>query len=92
MSGDATTVWATGTSSYDLSSEVAVGPPFRFIAGLGDLRNSLGLLVPGQSGQSGSRHYDDQTEDWFSGEYHPMLYTREDVERGAEVRLWLTPR
>ena len=65
-----------------------VGPPFRFIADLGDLRNSLGLLSPGNSGLPASPHYDDQIEAWFSGGYHPMLFAREDVERGV-ARRWL---
>ena len=91
MGGDATTVWATGISRFDLSCEGTVGPPFRFIADLGDLRNSWGLLVPGQSGQPGSKHYDDQVQAWFEGEYHPMLYAREDVEHEAEASLKLVP-
>ncbi len=92
MGGDATTVWATGTSQHDLNSEGVVGPPFRFIADMGNLRNSLGLLAPGQSGQPGSEHYDDQAQAWFNGEYHPMLYAREDVEREAEAKLRLEPQ
>jgi len=91
VGGDGTTVWATGASQYDLSSEGVIGPPFRFIADMGDLRNSLGLLAPGQSGQPGSPHYDDQVQAWFTGDYHPMLYAREDVEREAEARLRLVP-
>jgi penicillin amidase len=92
LGGDGTTLWATGASRHDLSSEGIVGPPFRFVADLGDLRNSLGLLAPGQSGQPGSKHYDDQVQAWFSGEYHPMLYTREDVERETVATLRLLPR
>jgi penicillin amidase len=91
VGGDGTTLWATGASRHDLSSEDIIGPPFRFIADLGDLRNSCGLLVPGQSGQLGSRHYDDQTEAWFQGAYHPLLYAREDVEQGTVDRLILLP-
>jgi penicillin amidase len=91
IGGDGTTVWATGASRHDLSSEGIVGPPFRFVADLGDLRNSWGLLVPGQSGQPGCKHYDDQIQAWFTGEYHPMLYDREDVERETRARLHLMP-
>lgn len=91
LGGDDTTVWATGASHHDLNSESVIGPPFRFIADLGDLRNSVGLLAPGQSGQPGSKHYDDQLQAWFSGEYHPLLYVREDVEREAKARLQLRP-
>jgi penicillin amidase len=91
MGGDSSTLWATGISRLDLSCEETTGPPFRFVADLGDLRNSWGLLVPGQSGQPGSKHYDDQVQAWFEGEYHPMLYDREDVERELEDRLRLVP-
>jgi penicillin amidase len=91
LGGDADTVWATGFPRSDPKCGNIVGPPFRFIADLGDLRNCLGVLVPGQSGQPGSPHYDDQVEAWFSGEYHPMLYAREDVEREAAGRLRLEP-
>jgi penicillin amidase len=91
LGGDSTTVWATGASRHDLSCNVIIGPPFRFIADLGDPCNSLGLLAPGQSGQPGSKHYDDQIQAWFEGEYHPMLFAREDVEQGAEARLQLLP-
>lgn len=91
LGGDGTTIWATGAASLDLKGTTIIGPPFRFIADLSDLRNSLGLLAPGQSGRPGSRHYDDQIEAWFSGDYHPMLFAREDVEREAEARLQLLP-
>ncbi len=91
LGGDGSTVWATGASRYDLRSGLIIGPSFRFIADLGDLRNSSGLLAPGQSGQPGSKHYDDQIQAWFAGQYHPMLYDRDDVERETEARLLLVP-
>jgi penicillin amidase len=92
IGGDGNTLWQTHPKQYDLNSDRLAGPPFRFIADMGDLRNSLGLLVPGQSGRVGSPHYDDQIEAWFSGEYHPMLYDREDVREAAKERLRLEPK
>jgi penicillin amidase len=91
MGGDSSTLWATGIRRLDLSTEGTTGPPFRFIADLSDLRNSWGLLAPGQSGQPGSKHYDDQVQAWFDAEYHPMLYAREDVDREAKATLKLVP-
>ncbi|MGD9049393.1 MAG: penicillin acylase family protein [Anaerolineae bacterium] len=91
LGGDGTTVWAAAPAGGGLGAETIIGPPFRFIADLGDLRNSWGLLAPGQSGQPGSKHYDDQAEAWFKGKYHPMLYDLEDVEREAEACLRLVP-
>jgi penicillin G amidase len=92
VGGDVNTVWATA-SPLDRAdaNEGMVGPPFRFIANLADLSGSLGLLAPGQSGQVGSPHYDDQVEAWFKAGYHPMLYNREDVEGGQEACLLLLP-
>jgi penicillin amidase len=91
MGGDQTTIWATGSSYHDLSCESVIGPPFRFIADLSNLRNSLSLLAPGQSGQPGSKHYDDHAKSWFTGEYHTMLFERAEIEREAEGTLHLTP-
>jgi penicillin amidase len=92
LGGDGTTVWATGASRHDLSCDTIIGPPFRFITDLGDPRNSWGLLAPGQSGQPGSKYYDDQIQAWFESGYHPMLWAREDVEREAQARLRLEPQ
>lgn len=91
MGGDGNTIWATGTNLHDLSNHGVIGPPYRFIVDLGDLRNSLALLAPGQSGHPGSRHYDDQIEAWFTAGYHPMLWDRADVEREGTERLELRP-
>jgi penicillin amidase len=91
VGGDNSTIWLTSFSKLDLRMENLVGPPFRFIADLGDWRNSLGLLTPGQSGHPGSQHYADQVEAWFTKGYHPMLYTREDIELNASAILHLRP-
>lgn len=92
IGGDGQTIWATNSLMDRLdSSEGVVGPPSRFIADLSDLNCCWGQLVPGQSGQVGSRHYDDQIDDWFKGEYHPMYFRREDVERERESCLELLP-
>jgi penicillin amidase len=92
VGGDGTTIWATHSSLYDLNSDFLVGPPYRMIVDLGNLRNSWSLLAPGQSGHPGSPHYDDQVKGWFEHGYHPMLYYREDIEREAEHRLLLIGR
>ena len=91
VGGDGTTVWATGSSYHDLRSDYVVGPPFRFIADLSDLENSLGLLAPGESGRPGDRHYDDQVQGWFSGQYHALANARQTVEHTAESHLRLEP-
>ena len=91
MGGDGTTIWATGASQYDLNRANMVRPPLREIMDLGDLRNSPGLLAPGESGHADSAHYDDQIEAWFRHGYHAMVFAREDVEHEAAHRLRLGP-
>ncbi|MGQ9768164.1 MAG: penicillin acylase family protein, partial [Anaerolineae bacterium] len=91
VGGDGNTLWATGNGLTPEASTTVIGPPFRFVADLGDLDHCWGCLVPGNSGRPTSPHYDDQIEAWFQGEYHPMLYAREDVERGAVAKLRLNP-
>lgn len=87
VGGDGTTIWATHSKVYNLNSDQIFGPPYRMIVDLGDLRGSLGLLAPGQSGHVASKHYDDQIDPWFNAGYHPMLYYREDIEHAAEAKL-----
>ncbi len=89
IGGDGNTVFATGGGLTLEASTAVVGPPFRFIADLSDLGRCYGLLAPGNSGRPDSPHYDDQIEAWFKGQYHPMLYRREDVQRGTRRRLVL---
>lgn len=91
LGGDGTTIWMGLTTQHDLSNPGVIGPPFRFIADLSDLRNSWGLLAPGNSGHPGSKHYDDQAQAWFDAGYHPLLFDRPDVERHAQSRLHLAP-
>ena len=68
-----------------------IGPPYRMIVDLGELRNSISLLAPGQSGNPASPHYDDQVDPWYQAGYHPMLYYRQDVEQHARHHLILSP-
>ena len=48
--------------------------------------------VPGESGDPDSSHYSDLLDDWASGRYHPMPFTRSAVEAAAAEHLWLVPR
>jgi penicillin amidase len=89
IGGDETTVWATSSYYHSLDDGRMVGPACRFVVDLGNLSRSRSLNAPGQSGQPGSRHYADRIQAWFQGNYHPMLYHREDIAAHAETVLHL---
>jgi penicillin amidase len=61
------------------------------IVDLGDFAKSLTIHTTGQSGHPYSKHYDDMIELWRNLEYHPMLWTQEQVDKAAVDRLILKP-
>src|SRR6266568_4191783 len=88
-SGDAETVNSTGY--YGKSFDQVEGASYREILDPGDWDKSLAINVPGQSGQPGSAHYSDLLPLWAEGQYFPLVYTREAVEKEATDKLTLEP-
>ncbi|MFB3854405.1 MAG: penicillin acylase family protein [Vicinamibacterales bacterium] len=84
--GDGTTPNATGSGARQTS-----GASFREVIDLGNWDRSTTTNVPGISGQPGSPHYSDLLPLWAEGRYHPMVFSREAVEREAESKLRLVP-
>lgn len=66
-------------------------PSMRMIVDLTDFTQSVTMHTTGQSGHPMSPHYDQMIESWRTGQYHPMLWTREQVEGDAQQRLTLRP-
>jgi penicillin amidase len=89
--GEAFTVNA-GTPAPRRPYRVLVGVAQRMLVDLNDLGESLAVNSTGQSGHLFHRHREDQIPLWSRGEYRPMLFHREAVDRGAAERLTLTPR
>ena len=58
---------------------------------VGDWDNSRTINTPGQSGDPFSPHYRDLAPYWLTGDYVPLLYSREAIERAASTRITLTP-
>ncbi len=91
VGGDSNTVWQASYApyhGYELNSFTA---SWRQIIDLDDFNRSQAVLPSGQSGHPGSRHYSDMIPLWSSGEYHPMPWDREEVEKHARGRLELSP-
>ncbi|MDQ0864547.1 penicillin acylase family protein [Arthrobacter globiformis] len=78
--GSADTV---GLAAYDANGNVTIGASFRMIVDVGDWDRSIFINAPGQSGDPASPHYKDLLKGWQEGEYVPLLYTRDAIERAT---------
>ncbi|HKW34452.1 MAG TPA: penicillin acylase family protein, partial [Candidatus Acidoferrum sp.] len=87
--GDGNTVNATGFGGR--SYYQVAGASYREIFDLGDWDNSVGVNVPGQSGQPGSKHYGDLLPLWSEGRYFPMSYSKAAVDSVTADVLELKP-
>jgi penicillin amidase len=85
--GDRNTVNATSGEGFRQTN----GASYRQILDLADWDRSVMTNVPGESGDPASPHYADLLEDWASGKYHPMPYSRPAVEAATVERLVLAP-
>ena len=67
------------------------GASVRMVLDVGEWDNSLVINTPGQSGDPASPHYGDLFAKWAEGEYVPLLWTREAVDRAATLVIRLEP-
>ncbi len=90
VSGGSSIVNANG---WDFSQgyDVTWVPSMRMLVDLGDLSNSLSMHTTGQSGHPYHPHYIDMAPLWSTIQFHPMRWTRQQVEAAAEGTLRLIP-
>jgi penicillin amidase len=88
VGGDGATLWAT-QARYGRGSDHGVS--YRQIFDMADLNAARIVIPPGNSGQPGSPHYDDNVPRWLALEYHPLFVNQQDIERNAEATLDLRP-
>ncbi len=90
--GDTSTVWQGAfIPKFPISPDATGTASWRQIMDPNDWDASLGIHTTGQSGHPASKHYDDMIQKWLKGEFHPLLWSREQVEANAEARLKLEP-
>jgi penicillin amidase len=87
--GDGDVVQATEYD--DKSLDQTSGASYREIFDLADWDDSVAIDVPGQSGQPGSKHYDDLLPLWSSGQYFPLTYSKAAVDAVTADVLILQP-
>ncbi|MBK9170756.1 MAG: penicillin acylase family protein [Bryobacterales bacterium] len=85
--GDGTTINSTSGGDYRQTN----GASYRQIVDLADWDRSVMTSVPGESGDPASPHYDDLLEEWASGGYHPMAFSRKAVEAATVEKIELRP-
>lgn len=91
IGGDEQTVLAS-LFEPEAGYDAEVVPSWRHIIDLSDIEASVGTHTVGQSGHPASPHFRDFVPLWSKGEYHPLPFSRENVEKAAESTLRLTPR
>ena len=85
--GDAFTVKVNYLTAHKTSWSAS----YRQIIDLSDWDKSVCVISSGQSGHFMSRFYDNQVPFWIEGEYHPMIFSRDAVEKNASATLSLKP-
>lgn len=80
-------MWYVHNGNYEARSI----PSMRMIIDMADPEKSVCINSTGQSGHPGSPWYENMITAWRNAEYHPMLWTREQVDGDAAHRLVLTP-
>ncbi len=81
------TVWAVPLDNFTVMWLTSM----RMIVDLSDFSRSITIHTTGQSGHPYNEHYDDMIDLWRKIEYHPMLWTRGQVEAATIQRLILKP-
>jgi len=89
--GDFTTLNSNAYIAARDEYKVTLLPGVRMIVPLNDVNAMKISMPPGQSGQSGHRHYDDLAHGWARGEMLDFPVQREVVEAEAVSTLRLSP-
>ena len=62
------------------------GPSWRMIVQLTSPSEAYGVYPGGQSGNPGSRYYDNDVDTWAAGKYHKLWYMRGGDKNDAKVK------
>lgn len=61
------------------------GPSWRMIVDLGDSVHGIGVFPGGQSGNPGSKYYDNMVDTWAKGEYFDLLVLKSADEKSDRI-------
>ncbi|MDB5192829.1 MAG: penicillin acylase [Segetibacter sp.] len=64
------------------------GPGWRMIVHLTDKIEAYGIIPGGQSGNAGSKYYDDFIDTWAQGKYYTLLFLTHDEAKNNQQTKW----
>ena len=69
------------------------GPSWRMVVQLGEKPNAFGVVPGGQSGNPGSRYYDNQLEVWKAGKLNKLLFLERPNDKPEQINhmIYLKP-
>ena len=74
------------------ASDVNHGPSWRMIVEMSSPPKAYGIYPGGQSGNPGSRYYDNFIDDWAAGHYYDLLFMQDqEITEGITATQTLTP-
>ena len=75
------------------ASDVDHGPSWRMIVEMSSPPKAYGIYPGGQSGNPGSKYYDNFIDDWAAGNYHSFTFLQNNEASNAIIATQtLTPR
>lgn len=90
IGGDTDTPLQTCTLEPGKYGGTIAAPSYRQIIDLGDFDRSVSVMPGGQSGNMASPFYDNLVAEWLEGRFHPMCWSRKQVDKFARHRLTLS--
>jgi penicillin amidase len=63
----------------------ANGPSWRMIVELGEQVRALGVFPGGQSGNPGSKYYDNMVDTWAGGNYYELLFLKSPNDSNSRI-------
>ena len=63
----------------------AFGPSWRMVVEVGDEIKAWGVYPAGQSGNPGSKYYDNMIDNWAKGEYYELLFMKNAQEQNDRI-------
>ncbi len=68
------------------------GPSWRMVVELGEKVKAWGIYPGGQSGNPGSKFYDDFIDDWVGGHAYELLFLHDEQEKNKQITGYSTLR